>query len=96
MTGSTRVVLHTSSENTYIELKKFLDFYQKILDKVPEEFKDSVKIEQYSGMEYGSAYIWTELFYYRPYTKEEKAAIESARRNKQQYLKLKEEFDPNV
>lgn len=57
-------------------------FIKDLLDSVPDEFKDSARIEFDAYPEYDSAYLEVDFYYYRPETEEEIIAKEEAQRIK--------------
>lgn len=99
-----RVVVYGSDDdkdNWPVKLKDFIAHWQTYLDKVPEEYRDSVKIE-FGGKDfYGSIEINVEIYYTRPMTQEEilqetlklqrEMELEKAIKMKQ-FLKLQEEL----
>ena len=81
--------------------KDFMAYWQELLNEVPEQYKDSAKIQMDSKESYGSAIIECTIYYEREETDEEEIKRESrikhdeARRNErkmQEYLRLQKEL----
>jgi hypothetical protein len=61
-----------SESNLTRSLVELIDKYQKILNQVPEEFKNDVTIESEVNEWDDEVYVLTEISYWRPETDEEK------------------------
>ncbi len=53
-------------------LKYFIEYWQKKINGIPEEFRDSAEITIEPSERWGSEYINVEIFYYRTETIDEK------------------------
>ena len=82
-------------------LKDFMEYWQDLFNEVPEQYRDSAKVEMEAKESYGSAAIECTIYYEREETDEEEMKREllikhdEARRNErkmQEYLRLQKEL----
>lgn len=70
---------------------QFLTWFEEKINSIPEEFRETAKVElePVSGYD-GGSYASIEIYYYRPETEEETKVRESKEKNRAELLRQRE------